>query len=123
MKIQKFILPKEMDAWEALENAEGVRVEHRYFSTIPSSLDSERWLICVYVLFTIQEEVASIEKENLERIKELAARVSQDKVLPTLRNQTQRELYLLEIYNIDSITSGKVWEYIKMKEKIKEVAP
>jgi len=123
MKIQKFILPREMDAWEALENAEGVRVEHRYLLTQQASAGCNEWDACAYVLFTIQEEVTSIEKENLERIKELATRVSQDKVLPTLRNQTQRELYLLEIYNIDSITASQVWEYIKMRERVKEVAP
>lgn len=123
MKIQRFYLPGQIDAWEALENDEGVRIEHRYLLTQQASAGCNEWDTCAYVLFTIQEEIVNLEKENLERIKELAARVAQDKVLPTLRNQTQRELYLLEIYNIDSITAGKVWEYIKMKEKIKEVAP
>jgi len=108
MKLIRFSIPDQIAAWEALESTDGVTVEGVY-----------RFDSYVVVKYTIQEEILDNEIESLTRIFEIAARVAEDKVLPTLKNATQRELYFLEVYNIDSYTAGKVWEYLKMKEKVK----
>lgn len=109
MKLIRFSIPDQMDAWEALESTEGVTIEGVY-----------RFDSCVIVKYTILEELVDHEIEALTRIKEIAARVAGDKVLPSLKNATQRELYFLEVHGVDSYTAGKVWEYLKMQEKRKE---
>lgn len=116
MKIQRFVLPDQMDAWEALECMDGVTIEHRYLVSPGGD-----WKECIYVLYRDLDELADIQKLDLDVYKQIAAQVENDKVLPTLKNATQRELYFLEVYNVDSYTAGRVWEYLKMKEKVKEI--
>jgi hypothetical protein len=106
MRLVKFSMPDQMDAWEALESTDGVTVEGVY-----------RFDSYVVVKYSIQDERTDRERETLEHLKTWADNLKEDKVLPTLKNAVQRELYLLERYNIDSSTSGKVWEYLKMREK------
>jgi hypothetical protein len=113
MRIQRFSLPRDQDAWEALTSQEGVTVDHQY-------LISEDGKTAAYVQFSFVEDRTITEKETMEFIKKVSLTVKDDKVLPTLKNATQRELYFLEVYGIDSKTSGQVWEYLKMVEKVKE---
>ena len=109
MKLIRFSIPDQMDAWEALESTTGVTIEGVY-----------RFDSFVVVKYTILEELLDHQIEELTRLKEIAGRLAVDKVLPSLKNATQRELYLLEVYNVDSHTAGRVWEYMKMQEKRKE---
>lgn len=110
MKLIRFTLPEQMDAWEALESEPGIRVEGVY-----------RFDSFVVVKYTIPEERLSLELDEIQPLHRMADILSKDKFLPTLKNATQRELYLLEVYNVDSHTAGRVWEYMKMQEKRKEV--
>ena len=109
MKLVRLSIPDQIDAWEALESTEGVTIEGVY-----------RFDSCVIVKYTILEERMDHEFENLSRIKEIAARLENDRVLPTLKNARQRELYFLDVHNVDSKTGSDVWEYLKMREKMKE---
>jgi len=110
MKLVRFTIPDQMDAWEALESCEGVTVEGVY-----------RFDSYVVVKYSIHEERTEVEKFNLELLHNWSDNLYEDKVLPSLKNARQRELYLLERYNIDSRTAGDVWEYMKMQEKRQEV--
>lgn len=109
MKLIRFSIPDQMDAWEALESTEGVTIEGVY-----------RFDSYVIVKYSILEERLDDEIRELVRIKEIAARIEHDKVLPSLKNAKQRELYLLEVHNIDSRTSADVLEYLKMQAVRKE---
>lgn len=109
MKLIRFSLPDQLDAWEALESEPGITIEGHYpFAGF------------VVVRYSIPEERVNLEHEDLQLIHGWADRLAGDTFLPTLKNATQRELYLLEKHSLDSHTAGKVWEYIKMKEKKKE---
>ena len=104
MKLVKFSIPDQIEAWEKLESAEGIEVKGVY-----------RFDSFVIVKYSSMDERVDRELEELEHVKHVAGQVSKDQVLPTLKNATQRELYLLEKYNIDSYTGNKVWEYMKLK--------
>jgi len=106
MKLVRFTIPDQLDAWEALESTEGVTVEGVY-----------RFDSFVVVKYSIHEERTEVEKENLQLLHGWADNLCEDFILPSLKNARQRELYLLERYNIDSRTAGDVWEYLKMREK------
>src|SRR5574343_1390341 len=109
MKLIRFSIPDQMDAWEALESTTGVTIEGVY-----------RFDNAVIVKYTILEELLDHQIEEISKLKEIAGRLAVDKVLPSLKNATQRELYLMEVYNVDSYTAGRDWEYMKMQEKGEE---
>ncbi len=114
MRIQRFILPEQQEALEALDSQEGVNVDHIYI--VPHASGE-----VAIARFEFIEDLVVRERETLEYIRRVAETVQPDKVLAVLKNATQRELYFLERYGIDSVTAGKVWEYMKMQEKRKEV--
>lgn len=114
MRIQRFILPEQQEALEALDSQEGVNVDHIYI--VPHASGE-----VAIARFEFIEDLVVRERETLEYIRRVAETVQPDKVLAVLKNATQRELYFLERYGIDSFTAGKVWEYMKMQEKRKEV--
>ena len=114
MRIQRFILPDQQEALEALDSQEGVNVDHIYI--VPHASGE-----VAIARFEFIEDLIVRERETLEYIRRVAETVQPDKVLAVLKNATQRELYFLERYGIDSFTAGKVWEYMKMKEKEREV--
>lgn len=114
MKLIRFSLPRELPAWEALINEIEVDVQHTYLVT-------EDGRTSVYLEYEFIPELTQMEEDRLQILHGLADRLCEDKVLPALKNSTQRELYLLEVYNVDSHTAGRVWEYMKMQEKMKEV--
>jgi hypothetical protein len=110
MKLIRFSIPDELGAWEALESTEGVTIEGVY-----------RFDSFVVVKYQIVPELLEKQLEELQYLQTWADNIQEDKFLPTLKNSTQRELYLLEKYSIDTYTAGRVWEYMKMQEKRKEV--
>lgn len=114
MRIQRFILPEQQEALEALDSQEGVNVDHIYI--VPHASGE-----VAIARFEFIEDLIVRERETLEYIRRVAETVQPDKVLAVLKNATQRELYFLERYGIDSFTAGKVWEYMKMKENEREV--
>lgn len=114
MKLIRFSLPRELPAWESLINEIEVDVQHTHMVT-------EEGRASVYLEYEFIPELTQMEEDRLQILHGLADRLAEDKVLPSLKNATQRELYLLEVYNVDSHTAGRVWEYMKMQEKRKEV--
>lgn len=114
MKLIRFSLPRELPAWESLINEIEVEVRHTYLVT-------EEGRASVYLEYEFIPELTQMEEERLQILHGLADRLAEDKVLPALKNSTQRELYLLEVYHVDSHTAGRVWEYMQMQKKIGEV--
>lgn len=114
MRIQRFILPDQQDALEALDSQEGVNVDRIYI--VPHTTGET-----AIVRYEFIEDLIVRERDNLDYIKKIVDNVQEDKVLPVLKNKDQRELYFLERYGIESYTAGRVWEYMKMKEKEREV--
>jgi hypothetical protein len=115
MRFQRFFLPEQMDALEALDSQEGVNVDR--ISYVPREPVGETAI----VRYEFIEDLILRERDNLDYIKKIVDNVREDKVLPALKNKDQRELYFLERYGIESYTAGRVWEYMKMQEKRKEV--
>lgn len=99
---------------EALDSQEGVNVDRIYI--VPHSTRET-----AIVRYEFIEDLILRERDNLDYIKKIVDNVREDKVLPALKNKDQRELYFLDRYGIESFTAGKVWEYMKMKEKEREV--
>jgi hypothetical protein len=114
MRIQRFILPDQQDALEALDSQEGVNVDRIYI--VPHTTGET-----AIVRFEFIEDLIVRERDGLDYIKKIVDNVQEDKVLPVLKNKDQRELYFLERYGIESYTAGKVWEYMQVQKKIGEV--
>jgi hypothetical protein len=76
----------------------------------------------VYVFFEYAAEVAQEDKETLKRLKETAAEVSKDTVYAKLKNVKQRELFLLDHYDLPKRDSADVVELIKIVEIEAEIA-
>lgn len=114
MRFQRFFLPEQLDALEALDSQEGVNVERISYV---SRADGETAI----VRYEFIEDLIVRERDGLDYIKKIVDNVQDDKVLPVLKNKDQRELYFLDRYGIESYTAGKVWEYMQMQKKRKEV--
>lgn len=71
---------------------------------------------CVYVFFDYAVEESAKDRETLKRLKEKAIEVAEDKVYQKLSNSKQRELFLLDHYNLSKRDSGDVMELVKMIE-------
>jgi hypothetical protein len=70
----------------------------------------------VYVFFEYAAEVAQEDKETLKRLKEKAAEVSKDTVYAKLSNARQRELHLLDHYELSKKESADMVELVKIAE-------
>ena len=75
----------------------------------------------VYVFYNRVEEGEKKEKETLERLKPKAEEVATDEVYAKLTNSKQRELFLLDHYNLSKKESGDVIELVKMLELEKAI--
>jgi flagellin-specific chaperone FliS len=64
---------------------------------------------------TIEAEL-NTEKAELNKVKNIAKQIRDDENFKKLKNQRQRELYLLECYNIPSKQADDIIEYIKLHE-------
>jgi hypothetical protein len=70
----------------------------------------------VYVFFEYAKEEDAKDKETLKRLKAAAVKVAEDKVYQKLKNVKQRELYLLDHYDLPKRDSLDVTELIKIAE-------
>jgi hypothetical protein len=70
----------------------------------------------VYVFFGYAEEEKVRDKTALTQLKAKAEEVAKDKVYQKLSNSKQRELFLLDHYNLSKKESGDVIELAKMAE-------
>ena len=73
-----------------------------------------------YVFHEEAEEQLKKEKEELGKLDEIAQELEKDEVYNALKNQTQRELFLLQEYNIPSSQSKKVIELLNMRKIVVE---
>ncbi len=70
----------------------------------------------VYVFYEHAEEEERKDKASLERLKQKAIEVAEDKVYQKLSNAKQRELHLLDCYGLSKSESADVIELVKMIE-------
>jgi hypothetical protein len=70
----------------------------------------------VYVFFGYAEEEKVRDKTALTQLKAEAEEVAKDKVYQKLSNSKQRELFLLDHYNLSKKESGDMIELVKMIE-------
>ena len=70
----------------------------------------------VYVFFAYAEEEKVKDKATLKPLKDKAKKVAEDKIYAKLSNVKQRELFLLDRYNLSKKESGDVIELVKMIE-------
>ena len=83
MKLIRFTIPDQMDAWEALESTTGVTIEGVY-----------RFDSYVIVKYTILEELLDNQIEEISKLKEIAGRLAEDKVLPSLKTYWKSTMWI-----------------------------
>jgi hypothetical protein len=69
-----------------------------------------------FIFYEPTEETLAIEKAQLNSIKAIAEKVRANPTYKKLTNLRQRELFLLEHYNIPKEIADDVSEYIKIME-------
>jgi len=74
----------------------------------------------VYILYETADEALSKEKEELNELDRVAQELERDEDYQTLRNTTQRELYLLTKYNVPSTTAKRIIELVNMRKILQE---
>jgi hypothetical protein len=70
----------------------------------------------VYVFFGQVEEEIAKDRATLKRLKEIAERVAEDKLYAKLTNSKQRELFLLDQYDLSKRDGLDVVELVKIAE-------
>ena len=68
-----------------------------------------------YVFYEEAEEQLNKEKEEMGKLDKVAIELEKDKAYKDLKNQTQRELYLLQKYDIPSSQAKKTIELVNMR--------
>ena len=73
-----------------------------------------------YAFYEEAEEQLNREKEELGKLDRVAIELEKDKAYKDLKNQTQRELYLLQKHNIPSSQAKKVIELLNMRKILQQ---
>lgn len=102
-----------------LENLLGNgRIVVKKITAVPLTNDEGIAITNFYIFYEDIEEALATEKDVLSALKPIAERVRSDPVYKELKNQRQRELFLLEKYELPKETADDVIEYIKVIEVI-----
>ena len=73
-----------------------------------------------YLFYEKTEEQLEKEKQELSKVEKIAIALESDKTYKVLKNATQRELFLLQNYDIPSSQAKKVIEFYNMKKMLQE---
>lgn len=89
-------------------------------TTIPLTNEHGIGIANFYIFYEDVEEALALEKAELSALKPIAERVRADPVYKEMKNARQREIFLLEKYNLPKETADDVIEYIKVIEIVIE---
>ena len=73
-----------------------------------------------YVFYEEAEEQLNKEKGEMDKLDVVAQKLEKDEAYKALKNQTQRELFLLQEYNIPSAQAKKTIELLNMRKIVVE---
>ena len=73
-----------------------------------------------YVFYEEAEEQLNKEKGEASKLDVIAQKLEKDEAYKALKNQTQRELFLLQEYNIPSAQAKKTIELLNMRKIVVE---
>lgn len=114
MKIEIFSYGKKRELAELLSD-ENISVKKVFLS--PTSAGEYDLF---YVFYEEAEEQLKREKDELSKLNKIAIDVEKDEGYKLLKNATQRELFLLQEYNIPSAQAKKTIELLNMRKIVVE---
>ncbi len=111
MRWQAFTLPDEVTDYLGLINLEGVTIRSHTFTSNKDQkgLPFDR----VHVLYEYQGEASERDMDKLQVLMDKARIVAKDPEYSHLKNQKQREIFLLAKYNISNGEAETVMELLK----------